>query len=227
MPTQAEILTDIRSRLDEATGRQWSNEELRRWINDGLRDISRRAEVLQSVVSIGVLTNIQEYELPGNVVRVHRVEWRPDGEQRVIPLTYQDFHNMDQVWVSSQEISVGDPLFYTMWGYPPNLKVVLYPKPSRNGALKVFFYAMADQLAVDGSDADKEINLPSGWSDLVSLYCEYVALRKDADPRWQEAKALYEETLGDMLDLTRRWTDQAGAVATETSLVPRWLYDPW
>src|SRR5690554_1569658 len=107
MPTQAEILTDIRSRLDEATGRQWSNEELRRWINDGLRDISRRAEVLQSVVSIGVLTNIQEYELPGNVVRVHRVEWRPDGEQRVIPLTYQDFHNMDQVWVSSQEISVG------------------------------------------------------------------------------------------------------------------------
>lgn len=227
MPTQAEVLADVRSRLDEATGRQWQNEEIRRWINDALRDVARRAEVLQSTETIGVATDIQEYTLPSNIIRVNRVEWRPDGEDSVYPLNYQDFHNMDSVWAASQEMSVGHPIFYTMWGYPPSLKIVLYPKPSLSGTLKVFFYSLPDDLALDGSDSEKTIDLPAGWEDMIALYCEFVALRKDADPRWTEAKSLYEETLGDMMDLTRRWTDQAGAIATEHSMIPRWLYEPW
>lgn len=224
MTTQGEVLADVRSRLDESTGRQWTDEELLRWINDGLRDVARRAEVLQSVEDISAVQSTQQYDMPERTIRVHRVEWRPEGSTQVYPLIYQDFHNMDSVWVASQETSIGYPLYYTMWGYPPSLKIVLYPTPSMNGVVKVYFYTLPTPLATDGSDADTDLDLPTGWEDLIALYCEYVAFRKDADPRWQESKSLYEESLGDLMDVTRRWTDQSGSIATETGLLPQWLY---
>lgn len=225
MTTQSEVLEDVRSRLDEASAGQWTDRELLRWINEALRDVCRRSEVLQTFCEIPAVVNQQEYTLPDDTVRVYRVEWRPEASTQVYPVTYKDFNNMDSIWVASQETTVGYPMLYTMWGYPPTLKIVLYPKPAMGGIVRVQYYKLPAQLALDGTDADTTIELPTGWEDLIALYCEYVAFRKDADPRWTESKQLYEESLGDMMDLTRRWTDQAGSFATETTMLPRWLYE--
>ncbi|MDP6717446.1 MAG: hypothetical protein QGF59_02270, partial [Pirellulaceae bacterium] len=105
---------------------------------------------------------------------------------------------------SSQTTSKGYPTFYTMWGYPPSLKVVLYPTPSEAGTLKVFYYQHS--------------------TDLATTYCEMVALRKDRDPRWQEARALYMDTLTEMQDRTRRWTDQGDFIQVGQTYVPGWLW---
>ena len=50
-------------------------------------------------------------------------------------------------------------------------------------------------------------------------------MRKDADPRWQEAKALFEDKLLHMVDSTRRWIDSAGGFQTGTTTLPRWIWD--
>lgn len=222
MATLSDVRTDVRSRLDESSARLWTDAELNRWINEALRDIARRCETLQAYDDINVTANTQEYTLPTDLLRVYRVEYRPTGGQ-VFPLEYRDFNSMDSVWYSQQTSSRGRPYWFTMWGFPPSLKIILYPTPaSTDGAIRVYHYRLPAEVSTDGAT----LELPSGWHDLVALYCEYIALRKDADPRWAEAKQLYEEKVGDLNDMTRRWTDQADAIQVGTSMLPKWLYDP-
>ena len=69
------------------------------------------------------------------------------------------------------------------------------------------------------------VDIQSGWEELVENYCEFRAKRRDADPTWQEAKALYEEKLSQMMALTRRLTDQAGFIVNDSGvMIPQWLY---
>lgn len=224
MATQATYLTNIRSKLDETTSGQWSDTELRTWINEAARDIARRTESLQTYEEINVSANTQEYTVNDGCLRVHRVEWRPTGSSNVYPLEYRDFNSMDAVWWASQTTAKGYPTFYTMWGYPPTLKIVLYPTPSEAGKLKVFFYQTASNLATDGSAAGSTVQVPSGYEDLIESYVEYVALRKDRDPRWQESRAIYMDSLQEMIDQTRRWTDQGDFIQIGSSHIPGWLW---
>ena len=112
---------------------------------------------------------------------------------------------------------------FTLWGYPPQLKIVLYPKPGLAGTLTVYYYKVPDDLATDGSAASTTLSVPNGWEDLVYEYVTYLALRRDRDPRWQEAKAAYDEKLTAMLDLTTRWSDQSGSITPSGLMVPDWL----
>lgn len=225
MATQAAILGDIRSRLDEPTSRFWSDEELRRWINEAARDIARRAEVLEASTTVSVVAGTNEYTLATDIIRVYRALWTPTGSTQNYPLDYQDFNSLDAAgWTFT--VSQGYPAVYTLWGYPPSLKMILYPKPTVAGTITYYYYKLPTDLALDGSAAASTVTLPSGWEDLIALYVEYVAMRKDGNPRWQEAKSLYEMELGEMIDRTRRWTDQAGAIQQSGTYLPGWLWDP-
>jgi hypothetical protein len=220
--TLAEVRTQIRDRLDEAAARYWTNAQIDSWINEATRDVARRAEVLQTTSTITTIAGTQEYSMPSDVVRVHRVEHH--SGDAVTPLEYRDFNNMDAVWGTGQKQTTNTrPYWYSLWGYPPNLKVVLFPIPAlSDDTIKVFYYRMPAAISGDSTT----VPVPQGWEDLVVMYAEYIAFRKDGDPRWTEAKTLYEERLHQMLDVTRRWTDQAGAITTGTSYVPGWLHNP-
>lgn len=223
--TQGALLDDIRSRLDEPEARQYTDAEIRRWINQGAADIARRTETLQERTDIAITSGTREYTLPTNVIRVNRVEWNATGEGQKYPLEYRDWQNMDAIWYSQQAVTTARPVYYTMWGFPPSLKIVLYPIPYANGNIKVFHYRLPAELAtVNQADANTVIEVPAGWEDCIVDFAEYMALRKDRDPRWQEAKGLYEERVAELFDLSRRWTDQGGVVVPDTPMVPMWLY---
>ncbi len=220
--TLTNILADVRDRLDDTSSSpRWSDTMLTRWINEGLRDIARRNEVILDRSDITAVVGTQEYALPSTIHRVYRVEYRRTGDSQVYSLEYKDFNNLDAVWWTSQTISQATPMLFTTWGFPPNLKMVVYPKPAAAGTFKIFYYR-APATLVSGTDIAE---VPEGWQDLISLYCEFVALRRDSSPRWQEAKSLYEESLSTMYDLTRRWSDQAGSIEVNTSFIPGWLYE--
>lgn len=220
--TLSEMRTRVREYLDESTARFWTDTNLDRWINDAARDISRRAEVLQDTDQVAVSASTQEYTLGSDVLRVYRVEWVPDSSTDYrYSLEYRDFNSMDAIWWSQQTSTEGFPYWYTLWGYPPSLKIIVYPTPSESGTLYVRHYRTPAEATSDGDT----VEVPEGWVDLVPMYAEYVALRKDADPRWQEAKQIYEEKLGELVDLSRRWTDQADAIQVGTSQVPRWIWE--
>lgn len=222
--TQGQLLQSVRDRLNEATEGFFKDPMLRRWINEGAQDIARRTESLQERTDIDVDSGTREYSLPTNVIRVNRVEWSADNETQSYSLEYRDWQNMDAIWYSQQAVTTARPVYYTMWGFPPSLKIVLYPIPYTDGSIKVFHYRLPTVLSDNGSAVNTAVEVPEGWADCIVDYCEYMALRRDRDPKWQEAKSLYEEHIAELFDLTRRWTDQGGVVVPDTPMVPMWLY---
>lgn len=218
MTTQADLVANARSRLDEPTANQWTDVEIRRWINEAAKDIARRTESLQATASINSIASTQQYTAPVDTLRVYRVEYI-DASNKSTVLEYRDFNNMDSVWWSSQLTVTGTPQLYTMWGFPPTLKIVVYPTPQSSAdAFKVYYYRTATELATDGTAGSSTVDVPTGREELVIDYVEYMALRKDRDPRWQEAKALYDEKVNNMFEQTRRWTDQAGTFDYDVSV---------
>lgn len=209
--TQSQLMTDARSRLDEPTEAQWLDTELRRWINEGARELQRKTETLQTITSISTVASQQQYTAPTGVIRIYRVEFL-DTSNSVYPLEYRDFNTMDGVWWSSQLTVTGRPMLYTIWGFAPTLKIILYPLPdSSSTSIKVYYYRYPVQLAeTTAADAAAIVECPEGWEDIIVDYVEYKALRKDRDPRWQEAKALFDQRTTEMYEMTRRWSDQAG-----------------
>ena len=229
MVTQAEALTKVRDRLDETTAATWTDAQLRGWINEAVRDIARLSETIQSTATITItstdITNgVQEWTLDGTTLRVYRVEYKPTGQSNVYPLEYGDFNNLDAVWWTRKTVSTGTPQMFTLWGYPPQLKIVLYPKPALAGTLTVYYYKVPADLATSTTaDASTTLSVPNGWEDLVYEYVTYLALRRDRDPRWQESKQAYVEKLAAMVDLTARWSDQSGSITPSGSMLPDWL----
>ncbi len=213
------LRTDVRQRLDETTQRFWSDQELNRWIEEGARDLARRAELLQDRFTIATTTGTQEYTMPTDLFRAHRAEWTPDGVN-IYPLEQRSVQEMDVVWGTQRLTQSSYPNYWSLWGFPPQLKVLLFPVPSQTGTLTIWYYRAPTQTSQDTDPVD----VPTGWEDLIAQYCEYIALRKDADPRWKDAKELYEQNLGDMIDVTRRWVDATGLIVGPSGgMYPSWL----
>lgn len=224
MQTQAQLLADVRERVDESTSHMWEDTELRRWINDGARDVARKTETLLTTQTIDGVVGTASYTMPTDIIRVHRVEWITEAGDQIYPLEYRDYNSADSVWWTQQNQTEGIPVIFTMWGFPPTLQLILYPVPVDVGTIKIYYYRLPTELTLDGSESDQSVEIPEGWHDVIADYVEYRALRKDRDPTWTEAKQLYDEHVLDLNTTTRRWIDEAGMITTENSFVPAWLY---
>lgn len=223
--TQAQLLDNIRSRIDEPAARFISNEEIRRWINEGAIDVCRKGEVLEDDSDVSAVAGTISYILPTDMVRAHLVEFQEDSDSQIHTLIYRDFNSMDEIWGQHKEITESTPVFWTVWGFVPNAQLTVYPAPNNAGTFTVYYYRLPTRLAEsDNSQEASNIEVPEGWEDLIADYAEYHALRKDGSQKWQEAKALYDEKLQSMIDLTRRHTDQAGTFSFHTGgALPDWL----
>jgi uncharacterized protein DUF6682 len=216
--TLGQMRNDLRAHVDEASATFWSDAQLNTWINDALRDVARRTETLQKLTTLAVVAGTRNYTMPTDLIRCHRMEFDP-GTGTIYPLEARQFYELDQIWGTNQQMTRAYPDYYAFYGFPPTLQVYLYPVPSQSGNLNVFYYRLP---AVASSDSDV-LDIPEGWWDLISLFGEYMALRKDADPRFADAKQIYEEKVGQMIDMTRKWHDQAGMITTGRSWLPSWL----
>lgn len=226
MATLAETRVDVLDKLNNGGG-FWTPTQIDRWINEAQRDIARRAETIQDIsTSIPIFPGIPKYQLPADVIRVHRVEFipvqngSPSGYQ-IYPVQLTTYDEMDQRWGVIQNQQMSYPAFACMWGAPPTLQMQFFPVPSQPGNINIFYYRVPKTL----TDDNDVLEVPTGWEDLVALYAEYVARRKDRDPTWQDAKTLYEERLIEFGNVTRQWHDQAQQISIGTSAVPQWLYD--
>lgn len=224
--TLLQLRTAVRANLDETVERFWLETQLNIWINAGCRDIARRSETIQNFnTTINVSPLAFKLALPSDVLRVHRVEYQPTGQTQIYTLQASTDQEMDQVWGINQTQTGIYPQFYTIWGIPggagtAQFLIKLYPLPSQSGILNLYYYGTPTTMVADGDTAQ----IPEGWQDLLPLYCEYEARRKDRDPLWSDVKAIYEEKVTQLVDTTRQWHDQASTVSVGMSNVPSWLY---
>jgi len=233
MATLAELRVELRSRLNEPTAAAWTDDELDRWINEGVRETSNRTEFNRSILEQDVAA--QEFRVlltaSDRIQRVHKAEWIPvadaatveaaGGTHQVYRLEYQNISTMDAIRGSGQLLSDGVPAYYALWGTPGSLTVVLYPRPSAAGTLRTHAYASPSDMTADGDVA----NLPIGWEHAVLSYAEYKAKVRDRDEGWQIAKSDYEETIKNYKVAFSTYTDETEQVQAWGSGASGWQYD--
>ncbi len=191
------VQESVRRRLDEPVERFWSDEDIDDWCLEAAYEVARRTETLQAMVELQVTAGTLEVSLPANLLRIHQILWQTHSPGFVRVLPYVAPHSFNRHW------RPGDPWCYTAWGSPPVVR--LDRAPLVDSAFYLAYYRMPSSLS----------DIPYGWEDVIVDYCEYQALRKDADPRHAEAKATFETKLLQMIDTTRAWTDQSGRVAMD------------
>jgi hypothetical protein len=227
MATGTSVIAEIRDLLDEQTPSAFTNTQLRRWINRGLMDMARVTRHFRDRTTISLVAGTAEYTVPANVLEIELAYYLP-GNGQYVPLVARQFEGMDAVWASSQNQMGGYPNLYTTWGFSPTLKIRLYPVPAVTGhSLSLMVVRTPVQLDEAGTTDSAVMDFPDAWMSALVNYAEYCALRKDRDPRWQEAKQLYDETrdqltvMGDYLIANREMT-----IDPYSGGVPRWLSDP-
>lgn len=218
--TQARAIEEVRARLAEETPGFYTDSQIRSWLNDGVREVARRSFWKRTSDTVVVLAGDQFYTAPTDAIQVYRVEYHPDTSGSIYRLEYRDINAMDIVWGINQSIGQGTPEYYTMVSANP-LSIELCPTPSTPGELKVFYYAMPDDLAVTtNSDAAATLDVPVGWEDLPIEWATALGFRKSRDANaYQLAVAAFAQNLGRLTEVATRYTDEP------TAIVPD--YQPW
>lgn len=191
---------------------------------EGAKDVARKAECNRDTATISAVAGTQQYTMPTDVVRVHRVTYQETGASEIVPLDYQDFMSMDAIWWTQQTVAQSTPALYTMWGAAPNLTLVAYPTPAAAGTFTIYYYSLPVDPNGTGST---NCELPNGWEDCAVDYCVYMALLEDRDPNWQVWKQIYEEHMSDLVLTAQRFSDQAGMIVPDSGVgaVPRFIWD--
>lgn len=232
MVTQAQTLTMVRQRLDEPTSTYWTDTDLRQWINEITSEVARRSESLRASFTQTVVAGTAAYSpnwttgpVTDQPIRLYRCEFTPTGSNQTYPLEFRDRNAMDDVWGTLQNTE-GTPCYWTSWGYPPAITLQLFPNPSLAGSLRIDYYRAARLLSTDTTDdAAVELDIPSGWDDVIVDGVEYKALRRDSDPRWTEAKQLFEQNIEGLSEAALRFTDAMPVITNANGgMVPAWLY---
>lgn len=223
------VLVGIRDRLDEATPAQWTDTMLKRWLNEGLRDLARRTKHLKDTKTFTTTAGTAEYTVAADVIEIEMAYYAP-GDGRQVPLIPREFQGMNNVWGQYRDQTGGDPSMWTTWGTPPALKIRLYPPPPASSKVVTLYVSkLPATVTEDALSDDTVVGVPEAWVDLMKDYVEFCALRRDRDPRWQEAFTLYNSRVDDLVqngDYTNVPREIIADPMVPGGVVPRWLADP-
>ncbi len=193
MTTAATVIAEVRDLLDEPTAAQWTDVMLRRWINEGLRDMGRATRHMKATVTLTVIGGQGTYAMPANTISIEHAWYHDVPGTRHIPLQARHMENMDEVRGQNWDRE-GTPAYYTTQGFSPTLVVTVFPTPTvDDDEIVMIVSRLPATIATDGSDDADALEIPTAWYDALADYCEFKALRRDRDPRWQEAFQMYSE----------------------------------
>lgn len=227
MPTVAEVLTEVRNILNEATAAQWDDAMLRQWITEGNRDLARSTRYYKGTQSIVLTAGTAEYAVGTSILAIEHAYYN-DGS-RDMPLLAKHYEQMDNIWGQYSGVN-GWPQFFTTIGSQPTLKVRLYPVPSINGHTLKLVTAVIPVEVPLASPTSTAIEVPAAWYDALADYCEYKARRRDGDPAWTSAFEVYRVKRDQLLEAPDHLAINREIVPTPNGYMPSWLVEfdtPW
>lgn len=225
MPTTADLIQLVRDSLDESIPAQFSDPMLIRWLNEGNRDLARSTRHLKDKITVNTVAGSGSYALPANIVAVEHCYFSEAASGRNYPMTPRHLENFDAVrgydW--SRE---GTPSFFTTQGFAPSLTLTTFPVPVSSADHFTLLVARLP-VAIDPSASDlATVDTVEAWFDALVDYCEFKALRRDRDPRWQESYQFYQEKRDGLINNPDYHTANREMVADPSAgYLPRWLVE--
>ena len=219
--------TEVRSILDEPNPQFWSNAEINSWLNQGAQDIARQAQALWMQVEVNAVPLQQFYALPADFLGIHRIDYQIANSDQTYNLEFRGIKTMDEVWGILHQLPAAFPQAFFLWndtGLPGGQPYfATYPVVADTGHFIIYYYRNALPAVADTNLLD----VTPAYEDIAYEYAIFKAKRKDRDPTWQEAKAIYDGQLLAMFNKTARFSDQGDQFTSGTPNWPLYLYqDP-
>lgn len=209
----------MRRLLDEPTASQWTDEDIRRYLNEGIRDIGRRTRLHTDTNTIDVTADDGEYTLDSDILAIEHLLWKADADSDKHLLEARGFKTLAP-YINE---SASDPYFYTTYGHPPVLKITLYPTPNRDGTLYVYGPVLP---SLDVSGGTGNVDVAEAWLEAAYDYAAYMCHRKDKDMEaMQYSFAAYMDKVNSMLESPNTDDGMGEFTFTGSSMVPRWISD--
>lgn len=221
MPTVSELITSVRDALDEPTPAQFSDDMLVRWLNEANADIARSTRGFKDSTTFPVIPDNSIYPLPPEVIAVEHCYYYTGGQ--VYNLHAHHFEDFDALRHGYGAQLIGTPAHFSTFGFTPNLFLLVFPTPSTLGdSIEIFAARMPAPMLI--AEPNAEVDTLGIWYDALVDYCEYKALRRDRDPRWQEAYGIYKEKRDGMIHNPDYLPVSRGVVPTPGGgWLPEWL----
>lgn len=228
--TMTEALAELRDDIDEQTAHHWLDPQLIRYMNDGIRKVATLSECLRATTTKAIVAETGEYTMSGltnDIIRFHAAFFTRTGDTTEYPLTYRDLLNGVNDWGSERTRHLGTPQYFYTWDAPPTLKVNLYPIPSDDGTLTLWYYRLPAQYNTNGSGNSAAIDLPAGWESCAVYYAKYRAYKFDGQMEQAQMElAEFQDTLKALSAAATRFTDQPGGMSMVGQAgLPHWLVD--
>jgi hypothetical protein len=189
MPTVLELVTEVRDIIDEPTAAQWSDAQLKKWIDEGNRDIARLSHHYKSTDILTLTMDVSEYTLPADILAIEHVYY-DDLAGTKMPLVARHYEQMDGIWGGRQDWGGLWPSYFTTWGHQPTLKLIIWPVPQVTGHLAHLLMSITPAPMQSLSDSS-QVEVPGAWYDMLADYCSYKALLRDGNPAMDRFLAAY------------------------------------
>lgn len=176
------IISDIKTRVKRAfgdeSGVQITDDDIKRWINDGQREIVMNNEgLLEKTATANIITDTQSYNLPVDLLILKAIHFKGSSDTAYRPLrgmTFTEFNEYIDGWDGATSV-VGTPVSYTIHAG----KIYLFPVPDSDisSALKIYYQRSPTDIVNDGDTPD----LPLLYHSVLVNYCLRQAHEMDED----------------------------------------------
>jgi hypothetical protein len=169
---------DISIRVRRQFGDQFSTriteEDILRWINDGMREVAQKNELLQVTATIPTAAGVAEYPFPDNALKLLTVtqKGRP-----LRGLGFKEYLNFTQ---DANNVYQGVPDTFTVWAG----NIWLNPMPQFPGELKIFYV----RHPVEVEEESDVPELPSTYHMRLVEYCLAQAAEFDENDEQYDRK---------------------------------------
>lgn len=176
----SEIQTRVKNLFGDTAGVQITDTMMLDWVNDGQKDICRKAECLEGSNTQNIVAGTDNYAYPADFIKEQRLT--VNG----IKLTRVTMQALDQLYPDRAVYALtGNPWYYFHW----NRKFNLYPSPvsSATAGLVVWYIRYAAEVTV-GADTPE---IPRAFHEDLVRYCFYRALEQDE--QWVPAQSIKQD----------------------------------
>jgi len=176
-------LSDIQKRVKRQFGDESSvqitDDDITRWANDALIEITNRNELLQVRATADLVTGQMEYELPPDFSRLRSIRLQ-GGE--LLGIAMQEADRMFFGYDDPTQRTIGPPQYYWSWGN----HFALYPVPDSSKVQGIIMYYSRFPHVLTIPDDTPEIGVE--YHPMIVQYCLAQAYELDENLQGMQAK---------------------------------------